>query len=252
MHLLAAQPGTVTDGEAAVDLGQTPGAIIVLSAADGELALLAEARRRLGDDYPALRLANPMRLGHHLSVDLYVEHIVAKAKLVVVRLLGGRGYWPYGIEQIVGACRAQGVALACLPGDDQPDADLMGFSTLPAEAVHRLWQYLVHGGADNAAQFLCHAASLMGGTFAWREPAPLLRAGWYRPELRRAWRAEAPTAAVVFYRALVQAGDTAPIDALIEALTAEGLNVLALHAASLKDPVRRRWWRNIWRKPSLR
>jgi hypothetical protein len=47
MHLLAAQPGTVADGSAAVDLGQSPGDIVVLSAADTELACLAAARARL-------------------------------------------------------------------------------------------------------------------------------------------------------------------------------------------------------------
>ena len=38
MHLLAAQPGVVSDGSEAIDLGQSPGDIVVLSAADTELA----------------------------------------------------------------------------------------------------------------------------------------------------------------------------------------------------------------------
>ena len=50
------------------------------------------------------------------------------------------------------------------------------WSTLPAEACHRLWQYLVHGGLDNAGQFLAYAAALLGGDEAWREPAPAGRA----------------------------------------------------------------------------
>ena len=87
------------------------GEIVVLSAADSELASLAGARGRLGPDYPELRLANLMQLGHNLSVDLYVEEIVAKARLVVVRLLGGVSYWPYGVEQVAAAC----------PGDGEED-----------------------------------------------------------------------------------------------------------------------------------
>ncbi|WP_455429134.1 hypothetical protein [Fodinicurvata halophila] len=43
MHLLAAQPGRVSDGSEAVDLGQTPGDIVFLSAADTELASLSTA-----------------------------------------------------------------------------------------------------------------------------------------------------------------------------------------------------------------
>ena len=38
MHLLAATPGRTTDGAEAVDLGQSPGEIVILSAADTELA----------------------------------------------------------------------------------------------------------------------------------------------------------------------------------------------------------------------
>ena len=147
MHLLAAQPGDIADGSAAVDLGQTPADIVYLTAADSEISLLAGAQRALlneraqkalGPSTPTLRLANLMALGHNYSVDLYVESVIANAKLVILRVLGGRGYWPYGLAEIVGLCRAKRIRLACLPGDDLPDADLMADSTLPADAVHRL------------------------------------------------------------------------------------------------------------------
>src|SRR4029077_16580469 len=49
-------------------------------------------------------------------------------------------------------------------------------------------------------------------------------------------RAEAPVAALVFYRALVQAADTDAVDALVTALAARGLNPLPLFVQSLKDP----------------
>jgi cobaltochelatase CobN len=131
MHLLAAQPGAVSDGSEAIDLGQTPGDIVVLSAADTEIACLAAARSRQGSGAPSLRLANLMHLVHPLSVDTYVEKVIRHARLVVVRLLGGMGYWPYGVEQIVAACRGRGSALALLPGDDQLDAELAALSVLP-------------------------------------------------------------------------------------------------------------------------
>jgi len=246
MHLLAAQPGTIADGSAAVDLGQTPGEIVVLSAADSELACLAAAQRRLVEEEsrtPSLRLASLLRLGHHYSVDRYAESVLAKARLVVVRLLGGRAYWSYGVDRLAEIAREQGVLLALLPGDDQPDAALAALSTVPRGAAHRLWRYLAEGGVGNAGQFLRHAASLIGRDADWREPAPLLRAGLYWPEregiglekLRATWRADAPVAALVFYRALVQAGNLAVIDALIAALAARGFNPLPLFALSLKD-----------------
>ena len=94
MHLLKAQPGVVADGSEAVDLGQTPGDIVVLSAADTELASLAAAGAALGETFPSVRLANLMQLSHNASIDLYCEAIIARARLVIVRLLGGKSYWP--------------------------------------------------------------------------------------------------------------------------------------------------------------
>ena len=167
MHLLKAQSATPEDAGEAIDLGQTPGDIVFLSAADTELACLAAAQARRPQGGPSLRLANLLQLGHPMSVDLYVEQVVSRAHLVVLRLLGGRSYWPYGLEQVVAICRAGGIQLAVLPGDDQPDPELRGWSSLPAEACHRLWQYLVHGGLDNADQFLAYAAALLGSDEFW-------------------------------------------------------------------------------------
>ena len=244
MHLLAARPRVVADGSQAVDLAQTPGDIVVLSAADSELSCLAAAQARLGASAPRLRLANLMQLGHNLSVDLYVESVIAKARLVVVRLLGGRGYWPYGVDEIAAACAAKDIPVAFLAGDDQPDPDLAERSTLDGAAAHRLWQYGVHGGIDNAMSFLRYGAHLIGKETSWQEPRPLLRGGLYWPgvsqpglaDLRARWVEGAPVAAVVFYRALVQAGNLAAVDALIDGLMAAGLNPLPLHVTSLKDP----------------
>ena len=242
MHLLAAQPGVISDGSEAVDLGQSSGDIVVLSAADTELACLAAARAGFDDEFPSLRLANLLQLSHNLSVDVYVEAVISGTRLVVVRLLGGVGYWPYGVERIAETCRTAGIALAMLPGDDQPDAELARLSTLPPEVCHRLWQFTVHGGNANAFNFLAYAATLIGRVAEWREPAPILRAGLYWPgltepnldELRARWRADAPIASLVFYRALVQAGDLAPIEAMIQSFQKYNLNPLPIYLHSLK------------------
>ncbi|HRW61031.1 MAG TPA: cobaltochelatase subunit CobN, partial [Defluviicoccus sp.] len=247
MHLLAAKPGAIADGGQAVDLKQSPADIVVLSAADSELACLAVAHARITEaGFPSLRLASLLALAHPLSVDLYLEKTLSQARLIVVRVLGGYPYWSYGIEQVARVCAERGIGLAVLAGDDQPDPELASFSTLPTEACHRLWQYLVHGGIGNAVEFLRYAASLTGYGGAWLEPRPLLRAGLYWPgreqatlaDIRSAWPEPArPVASVVFYRALVQSGNLKAIDALIAALTAEGLNPLPVFASSLKDAV---------------
>ncbi len=245
MHLLATTPGTIADGSTAVDLAQTPGDIVVLSSADTDIALLAAAqkRRRAQDPTaPLLRLAPILRLGHNFSVDLYME-TVARARLVIARLLGGSAYWPYGIERLVETCHTNGIPLALVPGDDKLDPELEQLSTLEPDRVHRLWRYLAEGGPANADNLLRYAGSLIGCEMQWAEPAALLRAGLYWPdralpslgEISALWRGNGGIVPILFYRALVQSGNTAPVDGLVDALPARRLRPLPFFVHSLKD-----------------
>ncbi|GBD43258.1 Aerobic cobaltochelatase subunit CobN [bacterium HR40] len=244
MHLLSAARATTAECEEAVDLGQSPAEVVILSTADSELALLAEARARAEVPLPSLRLANLARLAHPLSVDLYVEKVVAQARFVLVRLLGGRSYWSYGLEQVEAVCRTRQIALAVLPGDDRPDPELDALSTVEPSLARALWQYLVQGGLGNAEQCLRRIAAALGSPVDWLPPAPLPRAVLWRPG-RDAPMAEeilsslAPAdarALLLFYRAHFQAGDIEPIEALAQALEERGLRTLPLAVASQRDP----------------
>ena len=218
---------------------------MLLSSADTEIALLAAAqkRRRIQDPgSPGLRLAPILRLGHNFSVDLYAETI-GRARLVVARVLGGSAYWPYGVERLAEICRARDIPLALLPGDDKPDPELKELSTLPSKSVGRLWLYLAEGGPANADNFLRYAGSLIGHNAAWAEPATLLRAGLHRSgraspsldEITGEWRGVGGIVPILFYRALVQSGNTAPVDALATALSARRLRPLPIFVQSLRD-----------------
>ena len=240
MHLLAARQEDLDAGPQAVDLGQTPAELVVLSFSDSDLTALAAAHRRNRHALPGLRLANLARLGHPLSVDLYTDSVIRKAKLVILRLLGGANYWRYGLDHTAAACRAAGVALAVLPGDAQPDAGLDGFGTVPQDAARRLWRYFTEGGPDNAGHLLAYAATLAGRDTHWREPAPVPRFGVYEGW---AGKADGPAAPVVFYRSHLLAGDLEPVHALCGALAARGLSPLPLFVASLKEPDCAAWMR---------
>ena len=86
------------------------------------------------------------------------------------RILGGTGYWRYGVEQYAARLHAAGIPLALLPGDDKPDAELRALSTVTDADYDRLWSYLVEGGPENAANFLRHTAHMLEGTDAPAAP----------------------------------------------------------------------------------
>ncbi|WP_067340219.1 cobaltochelatase subunit CobN [Stappia indica] len=244
MHILAGRSGRIDQGDEAVDLGQSPADVVVLSAADTELASLAAVAAGGGTGQPSLRLANLMALSHPYSVDMYAEQTVAGSRLVVLRLLGGAEYWPYGVERLTEAARGHGLRLAVMPGDDRWDADLAARSTLPVDEVRRLWRYLAEGGAENLGNFLRYAAHLLDGAEEPDPPRPLPRAGLLLPgrarptlaELKATWAdPAAPVAAIVFYKALMQSAATAPVEALCAALAGEGINPLPIFVSSLKE-----------------
>lgn len=244
MHLLAATPGTIDDGREPVDLGQTPADVVFISAADTELAALSAARAEMADA-PGLRLANLAHLQHPMSVDLHLEHCATKSRLVISRVLGGVGYWKYGAEQYAARCHEAGVPLALLPGDDKPDAELRGLSTVSDGDYDALWSYLVEGGPENASNFLRYAASMLGSDDRPAAASPLLRAGVYWPgagvaglsAAQEAWGENQPVVPIIFYRALVQGAGLHPINRLVKSLLRAGLNPLPVFVASLKDPV---------------
>lgn len=244
MHLLPVTTITLDEGEEAVDLRQEPGDLVVLSFADSDLSALAAAQGRRGDGAPSLRLASLRRLRHPLSVDLYLDATASRAKLVLVRCLGGLDYWRYGVERLSAACRAHGVKLAVLPGDDRPDPRLTAYATLPAATCDALEAYFRAGGVENMGRLLARLAREIGAGDEAEPPRPLPRAfawqgdGAVEPEAAlAALPCGAPLAVLIVYRSAVLAGDTAAIEALAEALRGRGLAVLVLAVAGLKDPV---------------
>ncbi|MBY5444851.1 cobaltochelatase subunit CobN [Rhizobium leguminosarum] len=321
MHLLLAQQGTISDGEEAIDLGQSPGDILFLSAADSELAAIAAAYRDRRTA-PSLRLASLMSLKHPMSVDTYVERTARHAKLIIVRALGGASYFHYALEALHAAAARAGALIAVLPGDARPDAGLVPFSNVDLDDLNALWAYLIEGGDANTQAFLDYAEAMLADGEKPAPAVPLMKAGiWWpgrgligvedwrrvvatpsqmslgvappsvlpdisptRGEIRdeksrsissaegaassnvslvrspsdlpisplvgeMSGRTEGgipnsaadagsqPIVAISFYRALVQSGETGPIEALIEALITLGLRPLPVFAYSLKDPV---------------
>jgi cobaltochelatase CobN len=232
MHLKLDRSGSIDDGGVARDLGQAPADIVVLSAADSDLAAFGAAHAMLPGDFPSVRLTNLLALGHPASVDLYVERTLRDAKIVLLRMLGGESYWPHGVESLRSDALQRGSLLACIPGELSWDAVLAARGTLNADDTHALWRYCTEGGVENAQLALRFAAHLIGQGSMPPPVRPMPSAGFWRGEPAIDGR---PNAIVIFYRALVAGGDTAAIDALRAALDGRGLNAVCLYVTSLKD-----------------
>jgi cobaltochelatase CobN len=232
MHLVRTDQRSLDETAQAVDLEQSPADIVALSFADSDLSLLANAHAA---GHPSLRLAPLALLKHPFSVDLYVEKVCARARFVLVRLLGGMDYWRYGVEELAAAARKRGFSFAVVPGDHMEDARLDAASTLPPDELRQIWDYFREGGPENISACIDFIATKISGDGAAATPRPVAPLGLFAPGCVPA-PADAPTALVLFYRSAYLAGDDAPIRALAEALARENFRVVSCFVSSLKDP----------------
>ncbi|MGH6799532.1 MAG: cobaltochelatase subunit CobN, partial [Roseiarcus sp.] len=173
MHVPRIETRTLDEMVEAVDLGQTPADIVFLSFSDSDLNALARAYDAFPEPKPTLRIASLAALRHPFSVDLYLDRVCARAKLVVARVLGGADYWRYGVDELEALARRSDVKLALLPGDRRRDLRLDEASTLESGAVDRIWRYFDEGGPDNMAACLAFLASEIGAAAGAAAPAPV-------------------------------------------------------------------------------
>lgn len=177
MHLLRTETRSLDEAEAAVDLAQTPADLVFLSLSDSDLAIVAAAAQSRPNRAMSLRLANIAQLKHPFSVDLYIEKVAAKARFVLVRLLGGLDYWRYGVEELARAARQENFALAVIPGDAMEDDRLGAASTLPASDLRAISACFQEGGPKNIAALLDWIEVASGEPLAGSEPRRIAAAG---------------------------------------------------------------------------
>lgn len=244
MHVVFRESHGLEDSETPYDPGQTPADLVVLSFSDSDLGAFAAGWHRGGGPegkLPTLRLCNLTALRHPASVDNYVEQTLTGAKGILIRLIGGENYWPYGIMQVQDFARRNGIALAVLPADGREDPSLDAHSTLPVSTLRRLSHLCDAGGAVAAQAALAQlslAAGFYAGPVTGTKTVP--PCGYYDPDqgtvtlCPRSTLGDAPLIVVTFYRSYLTAADTAPIDALIRALRDRGFTAMGLFVPSLK------------------
>ncbi|MBX3577936.1 MAG: cobaltochelatase subunit CobN [Rhizobiaceae bacterium] len=257
MHLLTTSSATLDDLAEPIDLAQAPADMLALSFTDSDLAALAAAWARDADALPSLRLASLKDLRHPMSVDLWIDRVARKAKLIVVRVLGGYEWWRYGCDRLAAVARENGIQLALLPGEShERDDRLADASTLPPAVLDALLAYFREGGPGNMDRLVRRMAGLTGtsperslgqgevvGASSVAPATAIFKAGFYRPgvgvvtpdAVEAALPAGSAVVPILFYRSMLLAADVAPIDSLCEALARRGMAPVPVFVSSLKD-----------------
>ena len=234
MHRLATVPGDPGPDNQGALIEQPPAPLVLLSSADTDLTALAQ----LLAQQPAL-LPEPMRalnlaaLAHPAVIDHYIATSLQQTRVVVVRLLGGRGHWSYGLEQLQ-QWQSQGHQrqLLVLAGTAEEDRPLAGIGSVPEPLALALAAALREGGPGNWQLLAEVLAALLRGELP-PPPTPLAAPD---PDPYD-WQPDpGPRVGLILYRALRQSGDLELADTALAVLRQRGLCPRALWVSSLRDP----------------
>ena len=242
MHKIAALPGGWNPNtEGVIFIEQTPAPVVFLTYADTDIQTIASARDLLSDDFPEIRVVNLLNLQQQLSIDVYIENVLSKAQIIIVRLLGGSTYWNYGLERIKEEVITSKANLFVLPGDNSPDLDLISHSNVSLSIVNKLWRYLIEGGAENFANAFSFISDICWQT-NYHPPAPKtvpeIEIYQWQKEIERNSQSspsENNYCGVLFYRSHYLAGNTLPIDRLCQSIVAENLTPIPIFVSSLRN-----------------
>jgi len=217
--------------------------IALLTHAPNDLMVLQSAQAQMPEGFPEVTGINLQALESDAQMTELLEHQLASANIIVLRVLGRLGSVP-GFADLVRHAKKQGLHLIAISGTGEPDPELAAASTVSSDVLHQVQAYFQAGGSVNMAQLLRYLSDHFLLTGVGFEPAvDLPEHGIYHPDLSQDasiddWlglRApERGSVGIVFYRAHWMSGNTRFIDALVEQLEKLGLNVLPVFTSSLR------------------
>ncbi|WP_028890464.1 cobaltochelatase subunit CobN [Tenacibaculum ovolyticum] len=244
MHLISTIPGGWNPNDEGVFyIDQSPGDIVFLSSADSDLFMMNNAYKLVHnslENAPSFRFANLSYFKQELTIDTYVDEVISSAKIVVLKLLGGKAYYNYLCEAVTDCCEENNIQLVFLPGDNKPDLELMQSSNIPLKDVDLIWKYIQSGGIENcksALQLINNRISDSKVTPNAIKTIPDLFL--YHPE-EGIYTTLKPKStqkqAIIFgYRSYYLSNNLAPIHSLISALETQGISAVVLMAAGYRE-----------------
>ena len=211
--------------------------ILFVTTADTEILAAERAGMALPEGFPSVESVNPASIGDAAS---FVDGTLGRARVVIVRLLGGRSAWP-GFDLLRAGCLRASIPLLAFGGEAAPDAEMAAASTVAPGVAADAFEYLRHGGVANMANLFAFVGDTVLNEGNGFEPAAALpEAGLYRPELIGAHQPGRPKVGIIFYRTHWMSGNTGFIDTLVEAVIDAGGDPLPVFCYSLRpDPAGR-------------
>ena len=221
--------------------------ILFLTTSDTDILALSGAVDGLPEGLRQTQALNPLTLVQDQpAFDAFLNGTLPKADLVLLRLLGGDKALGEDFGKLEAACRDRSIPMVACSGEPTRDVIFERRSSTPAIVAQSCFEYLNHGGVANIGNVLRFLSDeVLGTEFGYEAPRALPSDGIYRPGTAEAlsvedyrqghYVSEIPTAALLFYRAHWVSSNLEFVDAIVEAVEAQGCNVMPVFCSSLRE-----------------
>jgi cobaltochelatase CobN len=122
--------------------------IALLTHAPNDLMVLQSAQAQMPGDFPQCTGINLQALESDAQMAELLQHQLASARIIVLRVLGRLGSVP-GFADLVRHAQSQGQHLIAISGTGEPDPELAAASTVSADILHQVQTYFQAGGSVN-------------------------------------------------------------------------------------------------------
>ncbi len=236
MHRLVALPGDGSEEEVTL-IEQPKAPVLFLTSVNSDIATLASAlalpeHKHWTGKIRALLLSS---IEHPSQVDHYLSNTAQCSDLIIVRLLGGRAHWSYGLEQLQLWQQANSNrSIIILSGTKEHEIELHSISSTEIKTTERISNLLKIGGVRNMSKVLSICQNIISHQNFSLYDYEITK---YNDPYVWDWKDEkGPKVGIILYRALFLSGDLSLANAIVKKFRALGLVPRTLWVSSLRDP----------------
>ncbi|WP_320664483.1 cobaltochelatase subunit CobN [Prochlorococcus sp. MIT 1223] len=235
MHRLANQ--ICEDGQQEVVLIEQIGApVLFLTSASTDISSLDQAINLKANKTwkNKIRALLINELEHNAKIDHYINTTASESEIILIRLLGGKSHWSYGLEQLqLWSREKKERELIVISGTQENQIALHELSTIPIDIVDFVAYLLRVGGIENMTTFLDIIYKLRNN----KELNILdYNVKYHEDPYKWDWRKNNDCkVGIILYNSLLKANDIIFAKQLNKLLRASGLEPRSLWISSLKD-----------------
>ncbi|ABX08816.1 cobaltochelatase subunit CobN [Prochlorococcus marinus] len=234
MHRIASIPGEETTED--ITLVQQPEApVLLLTSARTDISTLAAAL-----DYKAnAKWKNRIRalpleyLNHQAKIDHYLTTTAESSRIILIRLLGGKGHWSYGLDQLKKwQEKNNSRKLIVISGTKEHELELNELSNIELDVTFKIGELFRLGGTENINTVLKILGLILNkkeidpSKIAFKKPADPTKWDWQDEQ--------GPKVGIIYYLSTLQSGNQEIAVEINKSLRKNNLVPRVLWVTSLK------------------